>query len=86
MIKCNNLSKLGKNKNLLTYLQLNYRDSLGEFSNTSYGIFGAERVNINNSLQFWNDSWHASDKILCNNDYSAQQVHDISQRYIEVTA
>ena len=56
MIKCNNLSKLGKNKNLLTYLQLNYRDSLGEFSNTSYGIFGAERVNINNSLQFWNDS------------------------------
>ena len=23
-----------------------YRDSLGEFSNTSYGVFGAERVQL----------------------------------------
>ena len=33
-----------KNKILQTCLQGNYRDSLGEFSNTSYGVFGAERV------------------------------------------
>ena len=30
-----------KNKTLPTCLQGNYRDSLGEFSNTSYGVFGA---------------------------------------------
>ena len=32
-----------KDKILPTCLQGNYRDSLGEFSNTSYGIIGAER-------------------------------------------
>ena len=36
-----NLSKM-KNKILPTCLQGNYRDSLGEFSNTSYGVFEAE--------------------------------------------
>ena len=35
-----------KNKIPLTCLQGNCGDSLGEFSNTSYGVFGAERVNI----------------------------------------
>ena len=44
MIIHSNLSKT-KNKILPTCLQGNYRDSLGEFSNTSYGVFGAERVN-----------------------------------------
>ena len=39
----NNLSKM-KNNILPTSLQDNCRDSLGEFSNTSYGVFGAERV------------------------------------------
>ena len=38
-----------KNKILLTCLQGNYRDSLGEFSNKSYGVFGAERVNTRRS-------------------------------------
>ena len=33
-----------KNKILPTSLQGNYGNSLGEFSNTSYGVFGAERV------------------------------------------
>ena len=33
-----------KNKILPTCLQGNYGDSLGEFSNTSYGAFEAERV------------------------------------------
>ena len=43
MIIQSNLSKM-KNKILTTCLQGNYRDSLGEFSNTSYGVFGTERV------------------------------------------
>ena len=30
-----------KNQILSTFLQGNYKDSLGEFSNTSYGVFGA---------------------------------------------
>ena len=34
-----------KYKILPTCLQRNYRDSLGELSNTSNGVFGAERVN-----------------------------------------
>ena len=34
-----------ENKILPSCLQGNYRDSLGEFSNTSYGVFGAESVN-----------------------------------------
>ena len=42
-----NLSKI-KNKILQTCLQGNYRDSLGEFSNTSNGVFGAEMVNYEN--------------------------------------
>ena len=33
------------NKILPTCLQGNYGDSLGEFSNMSYGMFRAERVN-----------------------------------------
>ena len=39
-----NLSEL-KRKTLPTCLQVNYRNSLGEFSNASCGVFGAERVN-----------------------------------------
>ena len=39
MILHRNLSKI-KNKYLPTCLQGKYRDSLGEFSNTSYGVFG----------------------------------------------
>ena len=35
-----------KNKPLPTCLQGNYGDSLGEFSSTSYGVVGAERVNV----------------------------------------
>ena len=35
-----NLSNM-KNKVLQTCLQGNYRASLGELSNTSYGVFGA---------------------------------------------
>ena len=45
-----NLSKM-KNKILLTCLQGNYRDSLGEFSNMSYGVFMAERYSISKVLQ-----------------------------------
>ena len=43
MIKQNNFSKM-KNKILPTCLQGKYRGSLGEFSNTSYGVLGAEKV------------------------------------------
>ena len=43
MIMCSTLSKM-KNKTLPTYLQGNYRDSLGEFISISYDIFGAEIV------------------------------------------
>ena len=35
-----------KNQILPTCLQGNHRDSLGEFSNTSYGVIGAERVKL----------------------------------------
>ena len=41
MINNNNLFKM-KNKTLPTCLQGNYRDSLGEFSNRSYGMFVAD--------------------------------------------
>ena len=41
-----NLSKM-KKKILPTYLQGNNRDSLGEFSNMSYGVFGGEWANNN---------------------------------------
>ena len=41
-----NLSEM-KNKILPTSLQGNYRDSLGEFNNTSYGVFVAKRVKQN---------------------------------------
>ena len=34
-----------KNKILPSCLHGNYGDNLGEFSNTSYGVVGAERVN-----------------------------------------
>ena len=47
MIMHRKLSKM-KNKILPTCLQGNCGDSLGEFSNTSYGIVGAERVNYKN--------------------------------------
>ena len=43
MIIHNNLSEM-KNRILPTCLRGNYRNSLGEFSNTSCGVFGAERV------------------------------------------
>ena len=33
-----------KNKILPIYLQEDYRNSLGEFSKTSYEVFGAEKV------------------------------------------
>ena len=39
-----NLSEL-KNNILPICLQENYRDSLGEFNNMSYGVFATERVN-----------------------------------------
>ena len=42
IVHCN-LSEM-KNKILPTCLQGNYRDSLGEFSNTSYGVCWAEKV------------------------------------------
>ena len=41
MIIQSNLSKMN-NIILATCLQGNYRDRLGEFSYTSYGVFGAE--------------------------------------------
>ena len=44
MIIHSNFSMM-KSKIVPTCLQGNYRDSLGEFSNTSYGIYWAERVN-----------------------------------------
>ena len=44
IIHCN-LSKI-KNNILPTCLKGNYRDSLGEFSNMSYGAVEAERVNL----------------------------------------
>ena len=34
-----------QNKIVRACLLGRYRDSLGEFSNTSHGVFGAERVN-----------------------------------------
>ena len=43
MILCSNLSKM-KNKILPSYLKDDYRESLGEFSSSSFGVFGAERV------------------------------------------
>ena len=43
MIIHNNLSEM-KNKILSTCLQGNYRDSLGEFSNTSNRVLRAESV------------------------------------------
>ena len=49
MIIHNNLSKM-KNKILPTCLQGNYRDSLGEFSNVSYGVVGAEKVKGSNLI------------------------------------
>ena len=45
MIIHSNLSKM-KNKIVPTCLQGNYKDSLGEFSNRSHGVFGAKRVNL----------------------------------------
>ena len=45
MIIHRKVSKM-KNKIFPTCLQGNYGNSLGEFSNTSYGVVGAERVNI----------------------------------------
>ena len=43
MIMARNLSQM-KNKNLRTCLKGNYRVSLGEFNNTSYGVFRTEGV------------------------------------------
>ena len=39
-----------KSKILPTCLQRNYRDSLGEFGNRSYGVFGAERDRVEHSF------------------------------------
>ena len=36
-----------KSKILPTLFQGNYKDSLGDFSKTSYGVLGAERFNLN---------------------------------------
>ena len=44
-----NLSKM-KNKILPICLQGNYRDSLGESSNTSFGLVGAARVKIDSCM------------------------------------
>ena len=40
-----------KNKILPTCLQGNYRDSLGELSNTSYGVFEADKVKSSLAIQ-----------------------------------
>ena len=45
-----NLSKM-TNKIFPTCFQGNYRDSLGEFSNTSYGVFAADGVKLKNKLR-----------------------------------
>ena len=45
MIIYSNLAKMEK-QILSSCLQGSYRDSLGEFSNASYGVFRAERVNV----------------------------------------
>ena len=45
MIRHRNLFEM-KNKLLLTCVQGNYRDSLGEFSNRSCGALGAERFKL----------------------------------------
>ena len=45
------LSKM-KNKILPSNLQGNYGDSLGEFSNTSYGVVVAEKVQLRNISLF----------------------------------
>ena len=49
MIIHSNLHKM-KNKILPTILQGNYSDSLGDFSNTSYGVLGAEMVKVRVSV------------------------------------
>ena len=54
IIHCN-LSQM-KNKILPTCLQGNYRDTLGEFRNTSYGVLGAERVNTVGDVELLNSS------------------------------
>ena len=46
MIIHNNLFTM-KSKFFPTCLQVYYRDSLGEFSNTSAGVFGGEQAIIN---------------------------------------
>ena len=54
LIIYSNLSKM-KNNLVPTCLQRNYRDSLGEFSNTSYGVFGADTVknDVMKDLRGW---------------------------------
>ena len=55
MIIQSNFTKM-KNIILPICLQGNYRDSLGEFSNTSYGAFGAE-TDIHFCAQYHNPKW-----------------------------
>ena len=43
-----------KNKFLSSCSQGNYRDSLGDFINASYGVFGAERLL---KVVFWGMVW-----------------------------
>ena len=43
-----------KNKILPTCLQRNYRDSLGELSNTACGMFAADRINVYSSRNLLN--------------------------------
>ena len=52
MIIHRKLSKM-KNKILPTCLQENYGDSLGEISNTSYGVVGADSVKIEKGVLFF---------------------------------
>ena len=47
-----------KNKILPICLQGNYRDSLGEFSDTLNGAFGAERVNEQQETQHLTVNWY----------------------------
>ena len=47
-----NLFKM-KKKILPTCLQENFKDSLGELSNTSYGVFWSERVKHRRAEAIW---------------------------------
>ena len=64
MIMHTNLSKM-KNQTLPTCLQGNYRDSLGEFSNMSYGMIWAGRVK-HDTITMGPDAWiQLYESIVC---------------------